>query len=395
MGFAALSAQRGRIGTIILHTAYTFIFPFMTFVLSLITIRVTSTEVWGAFAERLIVIHLLLLLGKWGFRTYLLREFSLHPSAIPKKWAETTSGRLAVLFVCCLIVFFFPGWPLHEKGWLFVWLVAGYAYQAFDPFVVFFKRFTYPLLTEFILITLAGSYLIATDQAISVELLIKVFALATLVRVFCYGFFFRKYLDRQRAHYKFNLSLLTYISPFLAIGMISLISSRADMYSVAYLMEDEQLGVYHIFMSYLLIGQAGARLIVVPFEKSIYRATRRLMASALKLMVGLGVVITLIWTICVWLIITVGYDMHLPPSWYFLSPFLNFPVYIYYLIMIRLLKKQLQRTVFVINAIGVLVNTGLCFLLIPIAGLMGAMIAAAISQLLMASIYVAAWRFTS
>lgn len=394
-GISAFMTQRKRIGAIVLHTAYTFIFPFMTFVLSLITIRATSTAVWGAFAERLIVVHLLLLLGKWGFRTYLLREFSLHPSEISKKWAETTSGRLGVLLVCCLIVLFFPGWPLHEKVWLLIWVIAGYAYQAFDPFVVYFKRFLKPLVTEFILIAIAAGYLLFTGKETGVEDLIMVFTLTTLVRVFCYGYFFRSLLDSNRKHYTFNVSLLKYILPFLAIGMVSLISSRADMYSVAYLLGEEELGVYHIFMSYLLIGQAGARLIVVPFEKSIYRATPRLMKSAIRLMLLLGIGITIFWTACVWVIITIGYGMDLPFSYYLLSPLLNFPVYIYYLIMIRLLKRQLQRTVFVINAISVFVNVGLCFLLVPLAGLKGAMIAASISQLTMTIAYMIAWRFAS
>jgi len=386
-----LAKFRKRAGAVIANSVNSLLLPVFNIVISYLVIRFASIDLWGEFVYWLIIVPLGVHVVSWGNKEYLLRAFSFNPAQIAKTWQTSLISRSG-LFVLLCVALVFTGASSGQSLLLILWSLGLVLFQSYEVFVVYKKDFLFAALVEAITLTLLVVGIINLGADITSNWLIFLFGLAYLLKA---GLYLLRY-HRLTLPPEINLAWLTdrfefkYFSlafPFFLLGFSGMLQSRIDLYAVNIFLPKSQVGQYQVFINLMIYLQSVSAFILIPFVKSIYRLGYTSIQRISVRLFGLGLLMLLPALVLVQLMLAYIYQFTLSPYFLVAGGLFVLPIYFYLPIIYALYKADQQLTVLKINIIGAGLNFGLNLLLLPSIGMIGAVIASAISQWVMLAAY--------
>ncbi len=347
------------------------------FLFSIVIVRLFSTELWGSFAQTMLLVTLFSLVTSWGSKDFLLREFS-REQRITYLWQTSIISRIAIFLLVIPVIFIFNSVstnPLLFLGWIFV----NYVLRSFESVIVYERKFSAAIIIEvigflFIIITI-----FIFRQGITLPVLIILSIASAGIKSISYFVLFRNQLFESLKGI-FSKGQLLACLPYFLPPFIGFLQAKSDTFAVALQLSEKELGQYYVLLSLLSYCHATAVLAITPFLKNIYRINS---ASFLKIrqkfiLFGLG------WSIIcmtiIYLMLTFIYRIDLSAQTYIIAWLVLPPYFIYFLIMQDFIRRDKPYTIVILNLIAAALNFALSLFLINRFGFNGGLLSCAIMQ---------------
>lgn len=383
--------KRGRrLELIGINSANSLVLPIFNTAVSLLVVRLASSELWGEFVTVMLVVQLSTHLIAWGNREYLLRAFSREPNRIAALWQSSLVTR-SLLLIGFILLVSAAGWPLARAVLVIVWAAAFVIYQSHEVVIVYRRAFAFSLGVETITFTALLIAIVVSREALSLDRLIAFFAAMVVAKAALLLWHFRSttLIDPALAS-RVNVRYFRLALPFMLVGLTGLINSRIDLYSVSLLLPPADVGRYEIFSGLLLYFQAGANFILLPFVKSLYHLEYAAILRLARRLFMVGVVLVGPFLVGVALLLRVLYHIDMPLLFYVFGGLYVLPMYYYLPLIYALYKADQQSTVLAVSSAGIVLKLAANLLLLPRLGLPGAIVSVAVIQWLILVLY--AWR---
>lgn len=372
---------RRRFSLIAANSVNNLLLPVLNVFISLLVIRFASNKLWGEFVYVLIPVNLATHILQWGNKDYLLREFSFNPGSMTAIWQKGLLSRVPLLLLFIPVVFFL-NLQLEIKLLLILWVFFAFVFQSFDVVIIFKQRFKTALFLDVIVTSILIICIIILRNSLNRNLLILLFTLQFLLKMISLGLVFRKDLFGKfsgRIEPAFIMAAL----PFFMVGFSGMLTSRMDLYCVAYFLSDNEVGQYQVFINLLLYLQGIAAFIITPFIKYVYRFPAKTIKKTLYLMSAIGIVINIPAIAAVYIVISYYYRFVFSPEMFFIAYLFIIPVYFSIVKVQVLFKNHQQKVVVFFCFLYAAINLVLNVFLIPLWGIKGALISSAIVQWLL------------
>jgi O-antigen/teichoic acid export membrane protein len=174
---------------------------------------------------------------------------------------------------------------------------------------------------------------------------------------------------------------------FFLLGLSGWIASKADLYIVNFTMPKEQISQYQIAITAFLLIQSLSYLIIMPFNKHLYRLPLKSIAKIKRLVALISFPIVAIGTFGIWVILEKIAILNLPISFYIIGGLASLPIYFIIVDIMMYYRNNKENTILKINSLVALINIIISFLLIQKMGIMGAIISVLISKYCALSFY--------
>jgi O-antigen/teichoic acid export membrane protein len=360
------------------HSLNSLLIPVINALISLLVIRLTSVELWGAFVQVLLVTQLGMQIVNWGNKEYLLRAFSRKPGRLAELWQ-------CAFFTRCLLYFGFMGvmalwgWPVSWLLLIWMWGAGLMLAQSFEVLVLYRRLFVFALAVEIgvSLVLLTG--VIATGSQLTVTGLVAFFMLAQVGKAAAFLLRFRAQVLSQVSG-RFDPAYFGLALPFFLLGFTGMLQSRIDLYSVSYFMNQADVGQYQVLTGFLLYIQALANFVLLPFVKTVYRLKIVVIHKISWRLFGLGLFIVPPAVVLIAWLLRHLYHFDLSPMLFIVGGLHVLPIFFTLPIIYALYKADLQRQVLYVNLVNIGLNVALNILWIPRWGLLGALLATALTS---------------
>lgn len=372
---------RRRLTLVSANSAHNLLLPVLNIFISLLVIRFASKELWGKFVYVLILVNFATHILHWGNKDYLLREFSFNPTAMGTLWQTSLLSRLPLLSLFIPVVVFL-NFPLEIKLSLILWVFFAFIFQSFDVLIIFRHKFKTALFLDIIVLFILIICIIIFRNVLSRDFLILLFTMQFLVKMLCMGFLFNKGLFGELVG-RFNPAFLTMALPFFMVGFSGMLTSRMDLYCVAFFLSENEVGQYQVFMNLLLYLQGLASFIITPFIKYFYRFPANTIKKTVSLMAVVGIVINIPAIAAVYFVILYYYCFAFSADMFIIAYVFIIPVYFYIIKVQVLFRNYRQKIVVFLCLYYSVINLILNFFLIPIWGIKGALISSTMVQWLL------------
>lgn len=351
--------------------------PLGNFIVAYLVISTASTELWGAFAVRLVIVTLAVHLLAWGNHEYLLRAFSREPGSVGRLWRGSlmTRGLFLTLVAAGAVVVGLRG---AELGWTVLWLAAALVHQSLQVVVLYTRRFGVAVVAELAGLAVTAGLVIGS-AAPDVVVVIRAVALGVATRavvglaVFARDLVGRPVLVVDRRH-------LVETVPFVLTGLAGLLVSKTDLMVVSAALGYAEVGTYQVVISFFIAIQSLSAVAFTPFVRDFYRSTDTSRDSRVPLLLAAGVTVAGLAIPAGRLVL--GHLYGLEVSWLLLvmGALYAVPVFGYLPMVYSLYRDDRESEVVVVGFAGAAVNLVLTVASIRMFGIEGALAAAAVSQ---------------
>lgn len=350
----------------------------LNLMVSVIVVRLFSAEWWGRIIELQLVYYVTGSIVSWGNKEYLLREFSKNPAHIHALFRKGFSTRALYLLLPCCVLLLFLYDPFISLN-LMVWVSSRFIIQSYESVSTYEKKFVPFILSEgsAFLVMAIGFFL--WPGPLTYRDLILLLSLGYLAKVPVVVFSFRQYpvlsiTDRKQLKYSWL---------FFVLAFTGFLSTKIDLAVVDILMPKSELAMYQVITNFFILIRTASAFILYPFVKNIYRfsiqtiekSARHLLLAGLGICIaGLAVQFTLIKTV---------YLFEVPFLWYIYGAVYILPGFWFSPFVFYLFGEHKQHLVIYGNLLSMITSICLCFALIPLFGIPGALVAIAIPQILL------------
>jgi O-antigen/teichoic acid export membrane protein len=354
------------------------------FLLSVLVIYFTSIENWGAFINSYLVWSICVLIFNSGTKDFLIKSMSVQPATI---W-EIISGNIKLRIlggvISSIVVLIVPIGGLVEKLFMILVIFLKVLSFTFEGLIIYHKEFKYSFFVELFslvlmsLLIIAASYFVAINPTNLLGFIVisEVFKIVWYERLFEV---FKNFSFHTESVFHYAKRML----PFIGAGIIGLIMNKIDLYIVGLLIDDNRLiGQYHVLNTFanLLIVVVSSLFTVrnkvifrIPLSK--FKNVNSMYSLYAMGLTGIGIFLFSLLS---------NYFFQFEVSLFQLfaiaiivMAFSSYFLYIY--LLMRVNKMYLVNKIILISG---MVNMLTSVILIPYFKLEGALIAAAISNLL-------------
>jgi len=362
-----------RLINILINGARTFILPVSTFVISFIIIKTYDVYLWGEFVSEMLFINLTAHILQWGNKEFLIREYSQSPSTISQRFYSSLATR-SLLLLPVIILLFFISDSIPKALLLSGWLIGQYIYQSSESVIIYSQTFLKQLYLELISFALILTGIFVLPNLGIFELII-LFSSATLLKAagICLLTF------PKLSGFSINTETFSKALPFLIIGLSGLLQSRIDQYIIALFENKSITGIYQIFLSSFILLQSISAVIIIPFNKILYRVNEKTFDRLMKkmLLLSIATVIPLGIFTSVILVFIFGFSIQI---YYLISGIVfAFPPFIYVPIIYQMYRVNKEKEVVIVNYLGAILNLIITFIFVfkgmPMAAIIGGAIA--------------------
>jgi O-antigen/teichoic acid export membrane protein len=355
---------------------------------SSLVIRLTSPGLWGAVVGVMVIVQLSAHVISWGNQEFLLREISRNPSGLSTAWGMSLRNRL-VLAPLALLLFLFAGYRGELLLLSSIWCVGIVLRQSFQPLVVYHRDFTFSIVVDLVTTGLAVLAILSVNTALTFSSAVFILTVQAVLRSSILGV---RYLRRDirppfRRGPMLPIQYLWLTAPFFLLSFSGMLNSRIDLYLVNLFRQDSEVAIYQILVTVIIFIQSIAALILTPFIKNLYRLDNSVIRGLSKNFFILGLFLVPAGLALAWLILPIIYGFSIPGNFFLAAALVIFPTYGIMPIIYGLYKVDRQVTVLKINFFSVALTTVLSFLLLPVVGLMGAILSAAITRWIALGLY--------
>lgn len=360
--------------------------PIHTSLISLLVIRSISKDLWGQFVYFLLAIEIITMFLNWGQRAYLMREFSLQPQRISSLLSTTLMARIPLLIVAALVLFVWPNFRVYFWS-LFLWLTFKWLANLFESLIKYNRHYWHSILAEMLAMVAAVGYLLIQYPSVKISEVIFAFMLSSIVRLLVLSPLLST-IRLLKVNWNRLKSNLKSTFPLFAISFTALLQMKGDLYTATFFLEDIKLAEYQVMISFLVLGQTISWIILGPFQKNLYRWKQSNIGELKKKYRLLGMLISFVFSILLFLGLDLFYKIHLD-YWYIILFYVYvFLLYIYLIESQLLLKHRLENRLLKFNVLAIMASVILSIVLIPFLGMLGALISGIISKSLMAVLVV-------
>lgn len=374
-----------RIWLIVANSFNSLVVPIFSVLISLLVVRTVSVELWGSFVGLLIIVQFAAHILGWGNKEYLLRAFSREPQHIAELWQSSLITRL-ILFGGVLVVLIWVNLPPTQLLGMTLWTLLLVLQQAYDAVIVYRRDFLFSISVEVIGVGVLLVFIWQRGSNLNLDDLLSWHVLVTAGKTLALTWRSRWLLWMQWLG-RVQWSYFVKASSFFLLGLSGMLGSRIDLYSVNALLSAGELAQYQVFIGLMLYLQALAAFIITPFIKTIYQldfsaivklSWRFLLLSLLLVPSGVFIVAV---------VLSQVYRIDLPFAMYGWGVIFVIPMYYSLPIIYGLYKAERQRTVLLVNLLGIPGNLGFNLILIPRFGILGALMATTLISLGSATFY--------
>ena len=352
-----------------------FITPASLLLNSLIVVHFYGKALWGEFVTILLLINLITHFLQWGNKEYLVRAFSQSPANMGSNFYNNLFTRsLLILPVLPMLYVYYP----ELFFYLFLWITSAFFYLSTESIIVYTKRFTPQVFIEtFSTFILFG--ILYFSPHLDLLLLIQVYTVILFIKTFITIFVYYPQILLP----KIQLKELTKTFSFLVIGLSGLLQSRVDQYIIAAFSDKETLATFQIFLSAFILLQAFSAIIIMPFNKVLYRINSTTYTKTQRQFLIYSIPTVLVLGTLISFLLIILFQINIS-WWYFIFGILfAFPPFYYVPIIILYYRLGKEKEVIWINYIGAGINLIFTYILILNHHPYGAIIASAITQWLM------------
>lgn len=375
--------QQRRVGLVAANSFNNLLPMLLAPVISFLVIRQSSAALWGAFVGVMITVQLGAHVAAWGNQEYLLREFSRAPAAVTTSWQTVFRTRLPLIVgvaaVCALL---YPS----LAGWAVLWALALMLVQSCAVLITYKRDFVFSAGVELgtLAVTITAVWL--RRDALTPVFLIQLFTLVTVAKAAVLWFRFRAVVGV--GYGRFHKQYYALAFTFFLLGFSGMLNSRVDLYAVNHFLPAEEVGTYQVFSSYLLYLQSLAAFMLLPFVKTIYRLQYATIYKISRSLLGIGLLIMPPAMIALYFLLGTLYGLDLPPGVYVVGGLGVLPIFYFLPIIYALYRVDRQQTILVVNLLGISLSLLLNLWLLPVWGLLGAVVTTAVIKWLVLGIYI-------
>ena len=374
-----------RIKPILGYTFYQLLSSLCNLILSIAVVKKMGSEQWGDIVLLQLVYYLITTITAWGNKDYLLVQYSVSPNKISSLWQKSFITRgLFLLIPAVVLCFLFM--PSSTSMHLIIWVVCRFVAQSFESIVIYYKRYFWPVLAEFIPLVLTCVFWLDNTTEVFLDSVLWLLTISHMIRALVVMMFYAKLLPGIFNN-RLQMKQLKSSFYFALLAFVIFLQVKSDLYCMSYFGNSSQLGTYQILVSYLTLFSAVPTFLLMPFMASIYQLDK----AGIKVLHQKIILMSLLLVpFCTLVLIPVfGYFYQLTFSWwdYFLAALYLLIPYFYALKVYLLYKQGKSKTVLVFSLLAVVVNVCFCAVLIPILGITGAMLANASAQVFICLLY--------
>ncbi len=371
------------------HTAFGLSGTVFNFAFSIIIVRIYSAQLWGTFAQLMLMMTLVSQVTSWGNKDFLLREFS-RSNQLSSLWQTSLFSRV-IIFIPLIPVFFVYSFNQQETYLLGIWCFANFFSRSFDSVIVFERKFGTAVGIEMVGFAVIVALLSILPKAITPAILIILFIITASLKTALYVLSLRKTIleSFQGAFSRHHLVLSI---PYFLPPFISFINAKADTFAIALTLPGKELGEYYVLVSLLSYCHAIAALALVPFLKNIYRIRlESLHKIKMSFFLG-GIAWSILCMVCIYFSIEYIYQIHFDAPVYLVAAFALPPFFIYYLLSQEFFRHDKPYPVVIINLLAAILNFIVSLLLINFFGFVGGLMSFASMQWILLLGFVVAQR---
>lgn len=375
-----------RLRTVASHALVQLLPSLLNLALSWVLIRGYDAAWWGTIVELQLVQYAAVTIAAWGSKEYLLRAFSSTPAHVKGLWKNALLSRLPV-WLCLLPLLLLLPYPLLVLFHLVVWITCRFFQQAFDPLLIYEKRFTPAMVIETLNLLALNGFLLWSAPALSFNGILWAISASAVCRVLLMAAWYGRHIPGAHTEQQTGFTLLKQSLPFMLLSLAGLLQAKSDLACVIFYLDKEQVAAYQVLMSFMLLFQVLPSLVFTPYLKNIYRVNDRIIHALQSKSMLAGSIVCAAGIPAVYMILELIYQLHFEWMTYVFSAAYMLSTFFYFLYIYVLYRHEQQVLVMWVSMGSVLVNIIACLFLIPVLGIPGAMLANCISQACMWVVY--------
>jgi O-antigen/teichoic acid export membrane protein len=359
------------------HTVFGLSGTIFNFVFSILMVRFYSAELWGSFAQLMLMMTFFTQITGWGSKDFLVREFSRN-TQLSHLWQTSLTSRMLIFLLMLPIIWMYGS--SQQVTYLFTgWCLVNFVLRSFDSAIVFERKFYHAVFIELAgFLAILASFFLLGDR-VTLPALISLFIGSAVLKILLYLPIFRKQyiepIDGAFSQQYLILSIPYFLPPF-----ISFLNAKADTFAIALTLSEKELGEYYVLVSLLSYCHAVGALALVPFLKNIYRIKAESLRKIKRAFFLGGMTWATGCLIATYFLLEYIYKIHFEVQVYLVSALAMPPFFIYYLLMQEFFKNDKPYPVVIINLVTAVVNFAVSLVLIHFLGFLGGLIAFATMQ---------------
>lgn len=355
--------------------------PIFSFTLSIIGIRLFGKENWGDFIYVWTIINFFTFLANFGNKDFLLRKYSTNPAKISSYFSVSFSSRLAVLLLSFALFFIVPA---TTALYSFILIIFIYTYQSFDSLIIYHQKFLPQLIAEILGFTIILA-LFLVDYMFNLYYLLFAYSFSYLCKIV----FVSLSLKKELKHFQFSFSIyeLKKSFPFFLIVFSSWIASKIDLYVVNFKLPSNQIAKYQLAITAFFLLQSLSYLIILPFNKHIYRLQLASLKKIKRKISYISLPIVIAGSVCIGLTLEYLALLNLPYSFYIISGLASLPIFFYVIDIMLCYKNKQEYKILKINSISTVINLIFTYYLTTFYGVTGGIVSVLIVQVVILIFY--------
>jgi len=357
-----------------LNTIRTFIAPLAIFVISFIVVKNYNKELWGGLVANLLLVNLISLFLQMGNKDHLVRTFSENPSSIRILFYQVFFTRAVFLIPTFLLVWIFYVQPIHIIL-VISWILGLFVYLSAESLIIYNKKYGPQVIAEIIsLIFFIGVF--TNTEMLSITYLMQLFVISTWIKAIIVVLFVFPRLQFP----KLNFGQLIHFIPFFMIGFAGLLHTRIDQYIIALFCDEATIGSYQIFLSAFILLQSLSAIIIVPFNKILYRMNIQKLNQIQRKILPFSLFLALLGGICISVGLFYFFEMRLGWLYYLFAILFALPAFVYTPVAYFFYRMGREKEIMLIGYVGVAFNLIFSLVFVVYDNPFGTIIPLAIAQ---------------
>lgn len=338
-----------------------------------------SKELWGTFVSLLLFSLISLQVINWGNKEYLLRRFSVKPSAISSDYSRILFTRFHLVLIFAILGFII--FPLSYGFFVLLWLCGRFFNHSVESLILIEKKFNSVLVIELSSFSLLSVCLYISKSNLDLHILLVFYSIYQFLKGMVYLLLFKSYLSI--GDFKIDLGYFKRAYPFFLLSIFGFLASKIDVYIVERLCDTVTTSEYQIINSLLVFTMSIGAFIYTPFTKNIYRNNEEVVAKFRVLLLISGLIIVSVSLLGIYILLQYFFDFHHSLLFYAIAFIYAFPSYVYGIDVIDSFKSNREKRVVWFILSGIVTNTVLSTLFLNLNfGLIGVLAGGAVAQVL-------------
>ncbi|MBW7844219.1 MAG: hypothetical protein H3C45_00955 [Bacteroidia bacterium] len=355
----------------------------INFILSYLVINHSGNSDWGFIVSLQLYYYLISTTIAWGNKDSLLVKFSANPSQTKFLWQQSFFTRFCI---ACIIGLALILWQSESALHLAIWVFSRFVVQSIESIVIYEQRYKWAIVSEILPLFFVLFFINQNIVEITLQSALWIITASHCIRLVTVSI---AYADWFKGINKssFNFSLLKETFPFAIMAFIVFLQVKIDLYSFSILRPKNELGVYQVLMSFIVLAAGIPGYLLIPFSKNIYLMSIEKIKQIKILLRIVGLVLPILAVFVIRFVLLNLYSLEFS-NYQFILIYIYLAIpYFYALEIYHQYKTLNEKKVLLISTIGVVTVFSVSLFTIYQWGISGALLANCIGQFVVLTLY--------